>query len=520
MVRSVQVNKFSKNNRLKIQQAGPKDKPTYYQLAEGILIGYRRSKSGSKWHGKLNGNLIGSEQQYHKFELGSADDYAASDGHKVLSFEQAQSKLHKIKEDYCDKIYTDRKESISLEQAIDLYFDNYCDNRSKINTGYQQYLQKIKSTKIPYRIKENLPNQILGKVRLDDITLEDLESVKKAMANSPRKYAYVKIKVDQVELQRKRRATANKFVSYIKAVLNYAYREARTTHLKSNKEFINFKKYKGVEQARQDWWSAEECQKWLNTVNETSLKNMFIGAISCGFRFTEQSLLKVGDVYLDAETPYIKIAAETTKTMTSRNVLIPKQYIPFFTTLVGNRDENDYLFLRQNGRHKDIRWKQNTYQKPYQSVTKAAQLQRKSWHSLRHTYASQLVNAGVPLKIVADQLGHKTTALVEKWYGHLCNHAIAEGINKLPIMHNLITDEAEVTRITRTNYAHDGKGNRTHQPNIITDRSRNQIWAKPNDFEVLNRFQNSKYLEEINRRRRIGEAKAHDHTVITKALGK
>ncbi|WP_152491108.1 tyrosine-type recombinase/integrase [Roseovarius sp. THAF27] len=41
------------------------------------------------------------------------------------------------------------------------------------------------------------------------------------------------------------------------------------------------------------------------------------------------------------------------------------------------------------------------------------------FHGLRHTYASQLVQAGTPLIVVAQQLGHANTDTVSRTYGHL-----------------------------------------------------------------------------------------------------
>jgi hypothetical protein len=42
-----------------------------------------------------------------------------------------------------------------------------------------------------------------------------------------------------------------------------------------------------------------------------------------------------------------------------------------------------------------------------------------SFHGLRHTYASQLVQAGAPLSVVAEQLGHANTVSVSRTYGHI-----------------------------------------------------------------------------------------------------
>jgi len=41
------------------------------------------------------------------------------------------------------------------------------------------------------------------------------------------------------------------------------------------------------------------------------------------------------------------------------------------------------------------------------------------WHDLRHTFASRLVMEGVPLKTVANYLGHASTQMVDRVYAHL-----------------------------------------------------------------------------------------------------
>lgn len=55
-----------------------------------------------------------------------------------------------------------------------------------------------------------------------------------------------------------------------------------------------------------------------------------------------------------------------------------------------------------------------------QASAHTGDVERAVIHTLRHTFASRLVQAGVPLKEVAHLLGHSTSVMVEKVYGHLC----------------------------------------------------------------------------------------------------
>jgi integrase len=53
-----------------------------------------------------------------------------------------------------------------------------------------------------------------------------------------------------------------------------------------------------------------------------------------------------------------------------------------------------------------------------------------TFHTLRHTYASHLVQKKVPLLFVAAALGHADTRMVEKHYAHLAPSQVAALIRK------------------------------------------------------------------------------------------
>jgi integrase len=49
-------------------------------------------------------------------------------------------------------------------------------------------------------------------------------------------------------------------------------------------------------------------------------------------------------------------------------------------------------------------------------------------HILRHTWASLAIKGGLPLWIVARNLGHSDTRMVEKHYGHVEDSFLAKAI--------------------------------------------------------------------------------------------
>jgi integrase len=68
--------------------------------------------------------------------------------------------------------------------------------------------------------------------------------------------------------------------------------------------------------------------------------------------------------------------------------------------------------------------------KPYLAVMKAAGVPRIRFHDLRHTFASQLVIKGVPLKAVQELLGHADIKMTMR-YAHLAPGKTREYVNLL-----------------------------------------------------------------------------------------
>jgi integrase len=74
-------------------------------------------------------------------------------------------------------------------------------------------------------------------------------------------------------------------------------------------------------------------------------------------------------------------------------------------------------------------WGKSHRQRPLVKACRAARISpAASFLTLRHTYASLMVMDSVPLMVVARNLGHADTRLVEKHYGHLATSYVREAI--------------------------------------------------------------------------------------------
>jgi integrase len=66
------------------------------------------------------------------------------------------------------------------------------------------------------------------------------------------------------------------------------------------------------------------------------------------------------------------------------------------------------------------------------------------FHGLRHTWASLAVMNGVPLLVVAKNLGHRDTRMVEHHYGHMAPSFIVDAIHAGAPVYGVAADSAVV----------------------------------------------------------------------------
>ena len=90
--------------------------------------------------------------------------------------------------------------------------------------------------------------------------------------------------------------------------------------------------------------------------------------------------------------------------------------------------EGDFIFRTATGTPIDP---DNWYGRHFVPTVKRAKLRPIGLHTLRHTYASLLINMGEGIKYVSKQLGHASIQITADLYGHLFKETSVSAMNRL-----------------------------------------------------------------------------------------
>jgi integrase len=77
--------------------------------------------------------------------------------------------------------------------------------------------------------------------------------------------------------------------------------------------------------------------------------------------------------------------------------------------------DTDLVFAREDGVALRPEW----ISKRFHSLAEAAELPRIHLHDLRHSAASMALTAGVPMKVVSENLGHSSLGITADVYSHV-----------------------------------------------------------------------------------------------------
>jgi integrase len=163
-----------------------------------------------------------------------------------------------------------------------------------------------------------------------------------------------------------------------------------------------------------------EAERLINTC-DPEFRALVRAGLETGCRYGELTQLEVCDFNPDANT----LAIRQSKSGKPRHVVLTDEGAAFFRDHCAGRNGHELMFRHGDG----SAWQRSEQARPMAEACERARIKPAiSFHILRHTWASHAVMNGVPLLVVAKNLGHVDTRMVEKHYGHLAPSFIADAI--------------------------------------------------------------------------------------------
>lgn len=380
-------------------------KPYYKTLDEGLHIGYRKPRSGP---GKWVVRYYAGSQTYQVETVASADDLSDANGVDVLSFAQAQADARKRRDDR-SRTAAGITGPFTVDDAMGEYLT---------------YLEHERKTAkdVRYRYDALIKHQ-LGKIEVAALNAKKIRDWHRDIAKLPARLRtrkgeqqnYATLNGDDAKRQRK--ASANRTLAILKAALNWAWREGNAA---SDAEWRRVEPFEGVDVARIRYLTIAEAKRLLNAC-DPDFRKLAQAALETGARYGELTRLTVADFHPEMGT----IAIRVSKTSKPRHVVLTDEGQAFFRQVCIGRAGSELMFARASG----AVWGRANQMRPMALAVKRAKISPPiGFHGLRHTWASLSVMAGVPLLVVAKNLGHANTQMVEKHYGHLAPSFIADAI--------------------------------------------------------------------------------------------
>jgi integrase len=225
-----------------------------------------------------------------------------------------------------------------------------------------------------------------------------------------------------VDAVRARRATANRTLAVLKAALNHAFHDGRIT---TDEAWRKVKPFRAADAPVIHFLSEDECRRIVDAT-KGQFRDLVRGALVTGCRYGELIRMRVADFNASAG----KVTVRLSKSGKPRHVVLADEGRALFEQVTAGRALQDLIFRRDD----DGPWGPSHQQRPLAEASGIARLDPPAtFHILRHTYASSLAMKGVPMGVIAAQLGYSDTRMTEKhYYAHLSPNYVAETVRGAP----------------------------------------------------------------------------------------
>ena len=154
--------------------------------------------------------------------------------------------------------------------------------------------------------------------------------------------------------------------------------------------------------------SKKEIEKIISNTGNVKHKLLLSLSYGAGLRVSEAVNLKVKDINFEELTIHIKLA----KGRKDRISVFPEKIKANLSNLLAGKEKNDYVFASERGGKITTR----TAQKVFQNSLKKSNIKKDaSFHCLRHSFATHLLENGVDIRYVQELLGHQNIRTTQQY---------------------------------------------------------------------------------------------------------
>lgn len=235
-----------------------------------------------------------------------------------------------------------------------------------------------------------------------------------------RSHSEARVRLEDLDHERlrKRKKTLNTVIGLLRTAIEMSWENG---DVKSELNWRRLRRVPHADKPRQFFLTRAQAKRLIASCRP-DLGLLVQGALYSGCRVSELARLKARDVGGHVFGIYVA----PLKSYRGRYVVLPNEGMTFFLDQVEELDDEDLVFKMSSGRS----WSGSHKHLFKEAVRRSGLPESFVFHGLRHTYASQLVQAGTPLAMIAKQLGHSNTDTVSRTYGHLCCDGLESEISR------------------------------------------------------------------------------------------
>jgi integrase len=415
------------------ERLAARHQPYWRGMEAGAALGYRKGTTAGVWLVRITDPAAGGG--YRQATLGRADDTLKADGVEVLDYRKAEAAAR-------DWIARHNRVAAGMEPeptatpaapytVADAIADYLADYAARGGKALGTTKQAAEAHILPP----------LGALSVGRLTREKLKAWHRALAASPARLRSKPGKEKRhrdtegdPDAPRRRRSTANRVLTIFKAALTHAHSEGKVTcHTDA---WAAVKPFREADKAKVRYLLDDEITRLANAC-PPDFRELVTGALLTGARYGELAAMKAGD--FDPQAATVRIGQS--KSGKPRHVALTKEGKEFFEQMAAGKAGSARFFERDQvvtqatrealAKTKRAAWGKSDQFRLIRAACVTAKIKPAvSFHELRHTYGSRLAMRGVPMGVIAAQLGHSDTRMTERHYAHLSPSYVAETVRQ------------------------------------------------------------------------------------------